>query len=232
MNIQYVQLEKPFKRWHVYRSLVGLGLICVVIIVSVYYGTLPAIQFNKEQALSAAIARVLPSATNVLTYTQTEFSGFQPVSSGSMAQQTLIHAGYDAQHHLVGLAIEAQGMGYQDAIGLLYGYLPERQYLNGFVVLQSRETPGLGSKIETDKKFLKAFQSLDVALNADGTRLAHAIVPVKKAKPRFAGQIDTITGATVSSRAVITIIGESAQHWIPIVQRQLEDFTHAQPTQP
>ena len=46
-------------------------------------------------------------------------------------------------------------MGYQDVIRiLLYGYSPEHQAIVGMRVLESRETPGLGDKIEKDPAFL------------------------------------------------------------------------------
>ena len=61
---------------------------------------------------------------------------------------SLVHAGYDAEERLVGLAIDAQGMGYQDNIRVLYSYSFEQDAIIGFKVLESKETPGLGDKVE------------------------------------------------------------------------------------
>ena len=49
---------------------------------------------------------------------------------------------------IVGLAVEAQGMGYQDVIRVIYGYSFEQDAIVGIRVLESKETPGLGDKIE------------------------------------------------------------------------------------
>ncbi|HID07807.1 MAG TPA: FMN-binding protein, partial [Armatimonadetes bacterium] len=64
------------------------------------------------------------------------------------------------------------------------------------------ETPGLGDKIITDKKFQKNFEALDAKLNKNGTALANAIVTVKAGSKKHDWQIDAISGATISSRAI------------------------------
>ena len=60
----------------------------------------------------------------------------------------LVHAGYDETGRLVGLALPARAMGYQDQIHALYGYSPEQEAIVGLRVLESRETPGLGDRID------------------------------------------------------------------------------------
>ena len=45
-------------------------------------------------------------------------------------------------------------MGYQDVIRVLYGYSFDTEAIIGIRVLESKETPGLGDKIETDPDFL------------------------------------------------------------------------------
>ena len=67
---------------------------------------------------------------------------------GIVSKANLVFAGYDDNDQLVGLAIEAQAMGYQDVIRLIYGYSFEAQAIIGIRVLESRETPGLGDRIE------------------------------------------------------------------------------------
>ncbi|MDZ7783875.1 MAG: FMN-binding protein [Halioglobus sp.] len=116
-------------------------------------------------------------------------------------QRPGLYAGYDADGGLVGVAIEARGMGYQDDIRLLYGDRPDTQRIVGLEVLQSRETPGLGSRIESHASFLESFRSLDVSLAADGATLRHPIVLVDEGDKSRPWEVDGITGATVSARA-------------------------------
>ena len=115
-------------------------------------------------------------------------------------------------------------MGYQDTIGLLYGYSPEQNAIIGMRVLESRETPGLGDKIETDEEFLANFERLDVSLTPDGARVAHPIEVVKRGALEQPWQIDGITGATISSAAIADILGASTASWIPQIRGNLADF--------
>jgi electron transport complex protein RnfG len=111
----------------------------------------------------------------------------------------------------VGFAIAAQGMGYQDRIGLLYGIDPAQRRLLGLRVLESRETPGLGARIVDDPAFLEPFHDLPLTPDATGQPL-----PLRIARgERRPGEIDGITGATVSSVAVARIVNESVAAWWP-----------------
>jgi electron transport complex protein RnfG len=137
-----------------------------------------------------------------------------------------VFAAYDDGGQLIGFAIEAAGMGYQDKIQLLYGYSLTEQAIIGLYVLESRETPGLGDRIGSDEAFLSNFHRLDVSLTADGDAVANPIEFVPPGKKTSPWQIDGITGATVSSRAVSEILRDSTQYWIPrlsALQSQLTD---------
>ena len=76
----------------------------------------------------------------------------------------------------------------------------------GMEILQSRETPGLGDKIYKDADFVANFS----ALSADPQ-----IVTVKKGTRSAANEVDAITGATISSKAVVQIINRGNKHWNP-----------------
>jgi electron transport complex protein RnfG len=206
-----------------FRAMVGIGLLCGALIVTVYRATGPRIERNKAEALQRAIFMVLPEARSSVTFVYDEAAGFRaPEEDGSKLPR--VHAGYDEQQRLVGLAVEAGGMGYQDVIRLLYGYSFSREAIVGIRVLESKETPGLGDKIETDPGFLRNFEKLDVTLAADGAQLAHAIEAVKQGKKEHPWQVDGITGATISSQAIADILDRSATLWVPRIRRHLDDF--------
>jgi electron transport complex protein RnfG len=222
-NVQYVQLEpRTHRSWHMYRALVGIGLICAIIIVSVFQLTLPAIKQNKLEFLQKSLYKIFPDAKQFTRYQYQSDNQFVQVAHDK--EEDSVYAMYDAQHHLLGIAIPAKGMGYQDLIEILYGYQPEQQVINGYQILSSRETPGLGTRIETDKSFRNNFSSLDVTLNANGTALQHPVEVVSKGKKSQPWQVDTITGATISSRTMGIMISNSASQWIPKIQQQLKDF--------
>lgn len=224
MAHQYVQLEPRSTVWNMYRVMVGLGLLCAVIIVGVFQYTSPMIQQNKRELLEQSILSLIPAAKHIVQYQYDETTLFKPLAK--ITDSGEIYACFSAHHELLGLVIKAQGMGYQDRIVLIYNYSPDEQVIHGIKVLESRETPGLGTRIETDQQFLKNFTALDVALSDSRSELQHPIEVVKPGNKQHPWQIDTITGATISSRAVGQIMQLSTAHWIPKLQRESGTFQH------
>jgi electron transport complex protein RnfG len=204
------------------RAMVGIGIICALLIVLTYEGTLPRVQHLKAEALEQAILRVIPEATTKQNFTYVEGEGF--VLSTDDDAEDLIYAGYNAAGEFVGIAIPASGMGFADVLRILYGYDPAKQAVVGFYVLESKETPGLGDKIEKDQAFLDNFKALDVTLQDDGKALQNEVLAVKHGDKEQAWEIDAITGATISSWAIGDILGISTATWIPRLYRHQDDF--------
>lgn len=213
----------PPSIWHMYRAMVGVGVFCGLLIVTAFQVTQPIIERNKAEALQEAIFHVLPNTSTSRTYRLDKAGDFKALEGKAHGEQ-LVYAGYDDQEELVGLAVEAQGMGYQDVIGLIYGYSFAEEAIIGIQVLESKETPGLGDKIETDPGFLENFEALDVSLRDDLSELANPIVPVKHGAKTHPWEVDGITGATISSVAIAKILNQSAQYWVPRIQSHLGDF--------
>jgi electron transport complex protein RnfG len=204
-----------------YRAMVGVGLVCGLLIVTTYVATGPTIARNRAAMLQRAIFQVLPAARTTRSFRLSAGDRLEPVAEAAVGAQ-VVYAAYDAEGRLVGVAIEAAGLGYQDTIRVLYGYAPTRAAIVGMHVLESRDTPGLGDRIESDPQFLKNFEHLDATLAPDGEQLANPIRPVKRGTKNQPWQVDTITGATISSSAVANIIAGSAAFWVPRIQRNLD----------
>jgi electron transport complex protein RnfG len=195
------------------------ALISGVLVVSAYEITQPRIEENKRLALEQAVVQVLPSATTRHSFVVTP-AGLIPTDSPT-PDGPAVHAGYDPAGRLVGIAAEASARGYQDVIRLLYSYSPECECITAITVLRNNDTPGIGDKITKDPAFRANFKALAARLNPERTALAHAIVTVKHGKKTEAWQIDAISGATISSRAVGKALNDSAQVLVPKVQAQL-----------
>ena len=58
--------QKKTSTWEMYRSIVGIGAFCALLIVSVYQGTAARIAENKARFLSNAIAGVLPAVKSTV----------------------------------------------------------------------------------------------------------------------------------------------------------------------
>jgi len=217
--------------WVLYRAMVGVALVCGLFIVLVVELTRPVIARNRAVALEAAILDVLPGAMSSRTFIWSG-DGFAPLADQEAeAGAEVVHAAWDADGELAGVAVEASSMGYQDTLVLLYGYSFARDAIVGMRVLESRETPGLGDRIETDPVFRANFEALDVSLTGEGAaaRIAHPIVAVASGEKSEPWQIDGITGATISSQAVASALRASTEIWIARLAAAEETFRAAGP---
>lgn len=187
-------------------TLTVAGLASGLAIVGAYQATLPRIEANKAAALRRAVFQVVPGASRMQRLAWGGAS-LAPAGEarGSAAAQPAIYAAYADDGRFAGYAIPAEGAGFQDTIGLLYGYDPARKRIVGMQVLESRETPGLGDKIFTDHDFLASFADLAVEPQVDLTK-------EKRSAPN---QVDAITGATISSAAIVKIVNAANAEWLP-----------------
>ena len=99
----------------------------------------------------------------------------------------------NANGQRIGYAFLTEGTGYRGTISILVG-LAKDTTIKGISIISQSETAGLGSKI-TQPSFTDKFvgkQINDVMLTQDG------------------GQIDAISGATISSRAVVEAVRTTA----------------------
>lgn len=207
-------------------AMVGIGVICALLIVLSYEGTKERIEILKAEALEKAVFKVVPGISKTRIFELTAEGTFVP-SDGKDRSKTLVYAGYDDSDVFKGIAIEASGQGYADILRILYGYDPETQTVVGFYVLESKETPGLGDKIEKDETFLANFKALTLALAEDLSKIQNPVVPVKSGMKKNPWEVEGITGATISSRAIGNIIGESSAKMIPLIYKQQEVFKSA-----
>ncbi len=205
-------------------SLALAGLLSGLILVAVYLATKPRIQRNRAEALRAAIYKVLPGTTDIQAFklegeALARFEG----DPGAPTKETLVYRGLDAKGAAIGWAVPASGAGFQDDIVLLYGFAPARRAIIGMEVLESRETPGLGDKIAFDEHFRANFKELVVEPK---------IELVKKGEKTAPNQVDTITGATISCRAVVNILGKSSAEWLPRLDAVQAKTSQALPAEP
>ena len=201
-----------------------LGLVAALsgfLVVLAYQITLPMIEENKRIAIERALFKVVPGAVSRRDFLVTG-TEVVPVDPEGAVDGTKIYAGYDAEGKLAGIALEAAAQGYQDVIRILYGYDPGCQCIRGIDVLKMAETPGIGDKIAKDPAFLKNFEALDARVNAAGDALEHAIVSVKSGTKTDPWQIDAISGATISSKAVARMLNDSAQGMLPPIRAHLD----------
>jgi electron transport complex protein RnfG len=183
-------------------TLAVAGLISGVAIIGIFEATLPTITANKARELREAVFKVLPGVSQMQPLVFRD--GKLVAMAAPSADESAVYGGYDDNGNFVGYAMPGAGPGFQDTIGLLYGFDARRRQVVGMEILESRETPGLGDKIYKDLDFVGNFKALSVE---------PTIVTVKQGSKTRANEVDAITGATISSKAVVRIINETNAAW-------------------
>lgn len=179
------------------------GILSGFTIVAAYRTTLPTITANQNRALRTAVLHVVPGSASLRRLV---LQDGELIERPEGNEPEAVYAAYDEGGQLVGYALPAEGPGFQDTIRLIYGFDPAKRQVIGMEVLESRETPGLGDKIYKDPAFRASFGALAVEPE---------IVAVKKGERDDPNEIDAITGATISSKAVVKILNRSNRHWLP-----------------
>lgn len=184
-------------------TLAVAGFFSGLILVCAYVFTLPIIERNKEEALQEAIYRVLPGCKkyDAMVLAGGELKKQENASDRSVER---IFLGYNEAGSVIGFAIPASEPGFADVIRLIYGFNGTGKVIIGYEILDSKETPGLGDKIFKDKHFVSNFTALAVDPDIEATKTG------AKTKPN---QVETITGATISSKAVIRALQKSITKW-------------------
>ena len=207
--------EAPVSSPPAFRLLGTLGLagaLSGLLLVMVHTWTQPRILAHQARVLREAIHEVLggPERYETLFILDGQLQTQLPAGTDS-TELDRIYLGYDADGRALGYAIAGAEPGFQDVISLLFGFDPSRGQVMGMKVLDHRETPGLGDKIEKDSTWLARFAGVEVPL-----------LGVKANRSSGArGEVDMITGATISSRAVIQIINHRLEELQPVLNTDL-----------
>ena len=199
--------SKSTPAWRLLLTLALAGAMSGWLVVSVYKRTLPAVQQYAAQQVNAAVHEVLkaPTRWDTLYLVGGALTRTAPAKA-DLADVPKAFVGFDAAGNRLGVAITAAEPGFQELVTLMIGFDPQSGTLIGFKVLEEKETPGLGDKIERDTGF--------------GGQFAGRIVPLQGMKGRAGkppSEVQTITGATISSRAVIRIINNAVARWRPLL---------------
>jgi len=208
---QEAPAAKEVSTFRLMATLTVAGALAGLLIVMVNQHTKPIIDKYKAEQLQKAVYEVLPGIERYATYYLLDGALSLLLPEGAKESEfKRVYIGYDANSQLKGVAVSRGESGFQDVVQVIFGFDPASGKILGMKVLESKETPGLGDKIFKDKAFVdQFFAGPDTPL-----------VPVKagagKGRP---GEIDTITGATISSKVVISIINHGLEEWSPILEQ-------------
>ncbi len=172
--------------------LTAVGLLSGSFLATVGIVTKERSVLNIQHEIEEAMAYVIPGT----------------VSSEKLYEEKglTIYGGKDEDGTLVGLGILASGVGFQDKIVLMLGTNISLTMTKKLRIIEQKETPGLGAKIEDDEAFLIFWENKDcsesLSLRKPAVETPAELSPI---------EINTITGATISSESVLKIVNNSLE---------------------
>lgn len=172
--------------------LTSVGLLSGSFLATVGMLTKQQIALNIQQEIEEAIAHVIPGT----------------VSSEKLYEEKdlTIYGGKDKDGTLIGFGILASGVGFQDKIALILGTNTSLTRTKKLKIIEQKETPGLGAKIEDEETFLIFWENKDcsdsLSLRKPAAKTPEELAPM---------EINTITGATISSESVLKIVNSSLE---------------------
>lgn len=204
--------KPPPASWKLIAVLAGGGAVAGLLLVVAYLWTLEPIREHRAKVLAQGIREVLGLSE------KDPYDSYWLVDGALSSKEPGDHRAADLWRGrredgtVVGWALVAAEPGFADEIRLIFGWDAKEKRILALKVLSQKETPGLGDEIQAPG-FTKRFTG--------------RAAPVKAVK-RGAGtgaptEVDTITGATISSRAVIRIVNHALEAWGPKIDALAEE---------
>lgn len=188
--------------WKSGATLAIVAAFCTSLVALTWQLTADRIEANEKEWLERSLQPALAGLFFDSAVTESMISIPTPHDlPGSDA--AIIYRVYAGEKPVAALFVVSARDGYAGPIRLLIGVAMDGS-VTGVRVLDHRETPGLGDRIETIKS--------DWVLQFDGRSLQNP-EPSKWAIKGDGGQFDQLTGASVTPRAVIRAIKETLTYF-------------------
>jgi electron transport complex protein RnfG len=156
----------------------------------------PRIEQNKSQKINDLMSGLLPAARSFKIAAELSI-----IPQKDKETKVSLYQALDSTGRTVGYCFKASGPGFADQIDLVVALDARLEKIVGFDVLASNETPGFGDQIKLDY-YRDQFKGAP----------AQILNLVKTGDPKkIDSEIVAITGATVSSDAVVSIFNNYVQ---------------------
>lgn len=196
--------------------LAGFALVTALLLAGTHIGTREQIALSERQAAEKALLEIIPEQR----HSNDLLADTLPVSPDYWQQLGLANGGdiHVARQHkrveaVIVPAVAADG--YSGDISLIVGINRDGS-VAGVRVLDHRETPGLGDKIDLKKS--------DWILGFNGKSLLNP-APEQWQVKKDGGVFDQLTGATITPRAVVRQVQETLDYFMQERERILAQAT-------
>lgn len=172
------------------REIVRYGFILALICTVASASLAIMNSITKSRIISQAKAEEEASLKDVLA----QGVNFEPIKSGN---DIIYYKAYNKDNKFIGVAFKTQGKGYSSTIETIVGMAKDGA-ITAIKILNQNETPGLGARV-AEPSFTGQFNNKNIqSLN----------------------EVQAITGATISSKAVIDSVTKKAKEIQELIKNE------------
>ncbi|MFW6291346.1 MAG: FMN-binding protein [Spirochaetota bacterium] len=184
--------------------LTAVMILSGLVLAATYSGLSTRIEANRAAALSRSLASIFAGVAGEgaeLAFEELDVDG------------PTVYRASTTDGSLLGYAVRVETQGYGGTITLLAGLSEDLETIIGIEIAEQVETPGLGGNI-TESEFKRQFAGLDAE---------EPVTYVKNIEPnKDANEIQAISGATITSRAITSGINRTLGEAIDAIERQAQ----------
>lgn len=138
-----------------------------------------------------------------LQYVIAESDGFEVINIDKKSEDDVVKEAFKALNgsETAGYVVKVSPKGYKGPIDMIVGIKNDGK-LGGIKILSQGETPGLGARVE-EEGFMDKFKGLDTKED----------IKVVKTETTNSSEVQGVTGATISSNAVVTGVNEALKFY-------------------
>jgi len=214
------------------RYVTVLGLICV----ASAFGVAGTFRLTRERIAEREAADRARAQEMVLSPGAGKELSFGVLNPDAPADERVV-AGRDSRGNLVGYAALGEGQGYGGKVRVMVGMDARAERILSVTVVSHQETPGLGSRVAEVKSSKTWLGMLRGEREAEQARFSEFLKQFQGCDPDRlelrpeGGAIQAISGATISSRAVVQAVRQAVEK-IRAVRPATGDTTVGRSSQP
>lgn len=176
-----------------------MGTVSGTLLVGVNSFTLPLVTKNEELKLKSTVLEVLE-----ITYTKVDaLKLFAQNVKVLDKDKYIFYSGPDGS-----IAFELSGLGLWGPISGILSLEKDLKTIRKIKITHQEETPGLGGRI-AEENYLQQFKRKEVFPK---------LIFLPEGKAKSPNEVDAITGATGSSRALEKLINEHVQRYLAVLK--------------
>ncbi len=173
----------------------------VILLALLYGGALAGVQTVLSDKIAENKKRETYDVIPLLVKGADKEKTVELVVEGKDGRPARVYQIFAADGNHKGWVLSGYGQGFADRIEVLIGLDAQVSAITGLYVLAQKETPGLGDYI-TGEDFRGGFEG----------RSADAPLVAVKSEPQAANEIRALTGATISSESVCSIVNGTLEN--------------------